>query len=491
MNKIEASSLSLLTKNESFNESYLLYNEFVTGRYRNLTSIEQDTIKKATSFLKTYAGESETGFMDFMHFSRQTCSNQYLHIQFKEKSLAWNEANHKISRMTISQPTDFGRCCTMQPHLMMSDMDKPPDNFSEIFESINPKAENGESNAVIMLIDAETFNYVDKTKHGMGFKVTFGQFGDKPFMQDSSKLIPVGHEVQITLNPLLNEITDYAVNTFTPEERKCYQDSEIDPPFLSKKFGYIYSKSTCTYNNLIYDIILKCDCYPSFFVTRLFNKLAESLNSCSGEKLICANSITGHLQVENDDLKDLKSSNNGSNKMHMNEGFAKLRCLPACDSQQNNFQLSTVPFPAKNIFFYQDYFCHTASHILQKTCAIEHRRYFLEKMYPTLCSVLESFERFFDNNSMCSEWPNTYFKLHDEINATLYHEVSKYGRDNLVLVNYFIEGEDITKIVSDVEMTFTDFVANAGGLLGLWLGFSFFSLVEILYWIIICCKCRK
>ena len=45
------------------------------------------------------------------------------------------------------------------------------------------------------------------------------------------------------------------------------------------------------------------------------------------------------------------------------------------------------------------------------------------------------------------------------------------------------------KIKRDVAMTFTSYVANTGGLLGLCLGFSFISLVEILFWV--CCCLRQ
>ena len=42
-----------------------------------------------------------------------------------------------------------------------------------------------------------------------------------------------------------------------------------------------------------------------------------------------------------------------------------------------------------------------------------------------------------------------------------------------------IQSPYVTKIKRDVAMTFTSYVANTGGLLGLCLGFSFISLVEI------------
>ena len=51
-----------------------------------------------------------------------------------------------------------------------------------------------------------------------------------------------------------------------------------------------------------------------------------------------------------------------------------------------------------------------------------------------------------------------------------------------------VQSPYITKITRDVAMSFITFVANSGGLLGLCIGFSFISAIELLYWI--CCICN-
>ena len=71
-----------------------------------------------------------------------------------------------------------------------------------------------------------------------------------------------------------------------------------------------------------------------------------------------------------------------------------------------------------------------------------------------------------------------------EPNQALKNIVNQYGKENLSLLHILIQSPYITKIKRDVAMTFTNYVANTGGLLGLCLGFSFISGVEILYW---CC----
>ena len=64
----------------------------------------------------------------------------------------------------------------------------------------------------------------------------------------------------------------------------------------------------------------------------------------------------------------------------------------------------------------------------------------------------------------------------------------QYGRQNLALIHVMVQSPYVTKIKRDVAMSFVTFVANSGGLLGLCIGFSFISAVELLYWI--CCICN-
>ena len=164
------------------------------------------------------------------------------------------------------------------------------------------------------------------------------------------------------------------------------------------------------------------------------------------------------------------------------------KCLPACNFQENDYQMSFALDPLKDNFFYQKKFCHVATHILNRTCGDENRRYFLDKSLPNLCNVLTSFDEYFGNISSCKKWPNNYLSANNVPNETLVEEMYQYGKTNLALVKIMIQSPYVTKIKRDVAMTFTDFIANSGGLLGLCLGFSFISGIEILFWFCCCCK---
>ena len=92
----------------------------------------------------------------------------------------------------------------------------------------------------------------------------------------------------------------------------------------------------------------------------------------------------------------------------------------------------------------------------------------------------------------CANWPDNYFEKNTEPNQTLVNELYQYGRQNLALIHIMVQSPYVTKIKRDVAMPFITFVANSGGLLGLCIGFSFISAVEILFWISCCCRtCSK
>ena len=88
----------------------------------------------------------------------------------------------------------------------------------------------------------------------------------------------------------------------------------------------------------------------------------------------------------------------------------------------------------------------------------------------------------------CNKWPENYFERNNEPNETLVKELHQYGRQNLALIHVIVQSPYVTKIKRDVAMSFVTFVANSGGLLGLCIGFSFISAVELLYWISCICN---
>ena len=172
-------------------------------------------------------------------------------------------------------------------------------------------------------------------------------------------------------------------------------------------------------------------------------------------------------------------------------------CMPDCHVQDNSNQISTVSYPQQKNFFYKIEFCNVASHILQITCQNgdrwkwidgqkgNYRKVCLAAEYPNICSVLEDFEEYFGNGTNCTrDWPELYFEKNTIRNETLVKELYEYGKNNLAKIHVLIHSPYIVKIRRDVAMTLASYIANSGGLLGLFLGFSFISAIEMFYW---CC----
>ena len=55
--------------------------------------------------------------------------------------------------------------------------------------------------------------------------------------------------------------------------------------------------------------------------------------------------------------------------------------------------------------------------------------------------------------------------------------------NDIAIANFYFDKSTIIRFKRAQRMTWTDYISQIGGLLGLAIGFSFVSLVEILYWL--------
>ena len=65
-------------------------------------------------------------------------------------------------------------------------------------------------------------------------------------------------------------------------------------------------------------------------------------------------------------------------------------------------------------------------------------------------------------------------------------DIFSYAKKNLIKMNIYIKDPYVAKYVTGEKITEIYFVGEVGGILGLFLGFSFISSVEVFY--IFCCK---
>ena len=55
---------------------------------------------------------------------------------------------------------------------------------------------------------------------------------------------------------------------------------------------------------------------------------------------------------------------------------------------------------------------------------------------------------------------------------------------DIAVANFYFDKSTIIKFQRNLRMTWTDYISQIGGLLGLAMGFSFVSFMEIIYWIL-------
>ena len=53
-----------------------------------------------------------------------------------------------------------------------------------------------------------------------------------------------------------------ALERFTPQERDCYKEEEIDLKYLPKSHGYRYEMSNCLFEAAYEKILEVCQCAP-------------------------------------------------------------------------------------------------------------------------------------------------------------------------------------------------------------------------------------
>ena len=366
--------------------------------------------------------------------------------------------------------------------------------YGEQYHGINATALNGETNGLRLLLDVEQFNYAKHNKVAGGLKLVLHHHTDKPMIKFSSQLISPGLETHINLKPTLSYTTNNAISMLSPEQRDCYTGGEANLNFLSSENGYKYEMSNCLIDEMIGNIIRQCDCFPSFYEYPYKGVSMEVRYnvSCYNEKLDCAIAMM-ESKINMTDTRDyvLPKSLEIFHKIHPIPKPTSIKCLPACESQENTNQISFALYPQKDNFFHQKRFCLVASHIWQVTCQNKNRKFFLDLQQPKLCQTLEYFDEYFNDNSTCDTWPNDFLEAFGKPNGTLLEEMVEYGRKNLAVVKVMMQSPYVTKIKRDVSMTFTTYVANSGGLLGLCLGFSLISGIELIFWFCCCCRTFK
>ena len=121
---------------------------------------------------------------------------------------------------------------------------------------------------------------------------------------------------------------------------------------------------------------------------------------------------------------------------------------------------------------------------LVRSCG-DGRRTSLKEWYPKLCQQIEDLRK---NNLLCGEdkvWP---MKRIDQLDKFDFEDfkttLTKYAKDNTAMLTMFIREPFATRIKVDEDTSIIDAISNIGGIMGLCMGFSIVTLVEVGYHLI-------
>ena len=389
--------------------------------------------------------------------------------------------------------TDRGHCSIIKPQMTFNSKYDHLTYAQKIFDfddvgytrQFKSGVKVGKVNGLKLLLDAETFDYTINEQVSEGFKISANYHLDQPLMSLTELDISPGFETQIAVTPVLYSTSYAAQARFTPEERGCYFDHELNLTYLPKKW-YRYSINNCLFEAAYEKVLQHCHCTP-FFHNIAFKKVPLL---CNGHSLLCMNEIFDQIGEYRD--VEFKDVNNGQKRT--------VKCLEACEDQQNEVAVTTSRLPNRQTLWKWPEFCNVVKKLI-KSCDNSWKRIGIDRNYPSLCSRLQSnfskmTSKLFggDNKKICRDILRNVNTLHatqdsHQENASsvpqdaLLSALFKYARENLAIVNIYIKPPVVTRIIKDENIPVIQFVANCGGILGLCMGCSLVTGFEVLYFI--------
>ena len=240
------------------------------------------------------------------------------------------------------------------------------------------------------------------------------------------------------MKPTLMSTTEGARSRFNPQERQCYFEDEITLKHLPHENSFRHDISNCFFEATLQEIERQCQCIPAYFSD------VSAFPSCQGQQVSCMNDLKERI---------------GEFRAIMDSNTEKL-CLSNCQDQTFSVSLTQASYPNSHSFVHTKEYQLIHNKLL-RSC-LGDRNASLQQAYPTLCITL------LDITANQQE---------------IEKEVVRYAKENIAKVNIFFKDPFVKKIVREEKISQIAFVGTVGGLLGLFLGFSFISSLEIFYMI--------
>ncbi|XP_043229967.1 sodium channel protein Nach-like [Amphibalanus amphitrite] len=347
---------------------------------------------------------------------------------------SWRGTNYPCSELFETHQTDFGFCCLFNAVYNVSREDEI--RYSGA----------GDTNGLTVMIDARRYEYFMSNFLSVGFKLLVHGSHDEPEVGERGMAVPPGQEIFVAVGAEQTFTTKRAVEKFTPQKRNCFKEDEVKLQFTDTP---IYTLANCLISHEAEELHKKCGCVAYY--------MPGNGELCHENDMPCLHNYLERLS------KDFELST------HFWDN-----CLPACDETKYWTELSSSQFPSPELIR-NDAFTDTFQAILERICFAVDKNNFGEwdDMIQPHCPMVTS--------GKTMELISTNATL----SANLYDMAVQYAQENMAKVHFYFKTNSATRYKRDVVFTNDQLIANIGGLLGLFMGFSIVSVFELIYFFIL------
>ena len=403
------------------------------------------------------------------------------------KRCYWKGQKMSCSSIFLTRPTDRGMCCTFNMEKAdqifrkskyasaLSNMQNQDQNLGFEDESLpewyqnqnEPRTQPGQNKGLRLVLDAHT----DRVSPGTvsdnfrGFSTVIDGGDRYPLTTKNSFLIRPGRENYVALSALRVDAEE-TIRKIDPVKRECYFPDE-HPLGMHKK----YSRSNC---------VLEC----SISYARMMMK---NETTGSNETVGCAPWFYPANDTEYSNVCNPWETKKFQDFMTNVPDDECDTCLSDCTDTIYQSRVSAAPFRdcdhtnlgASGLCDFENTDLNPPiwSHLVQNEfegAGIPVPEYAQPNQENThMSNIRQSIV----NPAMIKD-----LTLLSHYNSN--KNYSAYEKD-IAIVSFYFDQSSIVQFKRSLRMTMTDFISQMGGLLGLGIGFSFVSAVEILYWLTI------
>ena len=337
--------------------------------------------------------------------------------------------------------------------------------WSSDFGKIETGSFPGEANGVKLVLDAEVFDAGPGISDAVGFKISLLHHKDVPLLDQTGVNIDVGKSSQIAVMARIVRTSQDAKWRFEPEVRGCYFEDEIRMTNVNSDVGGRYEMANCLYQAGLDQVKNRCQCDPSPYNI--------GSNACMGDKITC--------------LKEIFKEMGKGTKVHDTLTNSTKTCIAACaTTSYSNVIVGSSSFPNPKTFMNTKESCIIAQKLVS-TCS-DARRLSLVAQYPNICDYISWLQ---DNKAFCSEFKWNIELLANRNNTGTFNFLDfkktliEYASDNIAIIKVYMKEPFVEVLIRSVETSQVDFISSVGGLLGLCMGFSFVTVAEVLFYLIV------